>query len=222
MTLAETIRQKRLELGWSQDKLAELIGMKQSYVARLELEKIKQPRRETLMKLQEVLNLDLHEFMPPEKSEEAEARYLSFRMQEYRKRTKQSKATIAAEIGISTWTYQLIETQRLKPTGAVLERIADVMEMTVKELLSKPVQRDIQFSNYHVALIVADFRHIIKTMNDLAAQYGTERGLTEETIQLAADCAAHIEIKKQAQRYAANMGKPFAEVMRIWREHKSD
>jgi hypothetical protein len=71
-------------------------------------------------------------------------------------------------------------------------------------------------------LIVTDFHRIIKTTHDLAEQYGTERGLTEETIQLAADCAAHIEIKKQAQRYAANMNRPFCEIMRVWEEHKND
>lgn len=222
MTLAETIRKRRHELGWSQDKLAEQIGTSQGYIARLERNTKKQPQRQrkTLMKLQEALSLDLSEFMPPETSEAAEARNLSYHMLEYRKRTKRSKADIAAEIGISVQTYSRIETQRLKPTDEVLERIAGAMEMTVKELLSKPIQRDVKFSNYQVDLIVTDFRRIIKTMHDLAAQWGAAHGLTDETIQLAADCAAHIEIKKQAQRYAANMNKPFHEIMRVWEENR--
>ena len=57
---------------------------------------------------------------------------------------------------------------------------------------------------------------------ELAKKEGNARGLNDQQILLAAELYTDMEIKKQAQRYAANMGKPFAEVMRIWREHRND
>ena len=222
MTVGKIIREKRIEMGLTQDALAEKMGVSQSHIGRIESGAVRNPRRETLIKFQETLGFDLSEYLPPEKSEEAEAWYLSFHMQEYRKRTKQSKATIAAQIGISTWTYQLIETQRLKPTDEVLERIADAMEMTVKELLSKPVTRDRVFNNYQFNLILDEFHKITNEAFEIAKKKGNARGLNDEQIRLAAELYTDMEIKKQAQRYAANMGKPFAEVMRIWRDHKND
>ena len=222
MTVGKIIREKRIEMGLTQDALAEKMGVSQSHIGRIESGAVRNPRRETLIKFQETLGFDLSEYMPPEKSEEAEARYLSFHMQEYRKRTKQSKATIAAQIGISTWTYQLIETQRLKPTDEALERIADAMEMTVKELLSKPITHDRVFNNYQFKLILDEFHKIANEAFEVAKKKGSARGLNDQQIRLAAELYTDMEIKKQAQRYAANMGKPFAEVMRIWREHKND
>lgn len=222
MTVGKIIREKRLKLGWSQDKLAERIGMKQSYIARLELEKIKQPRRETLIKFQEALGFDLSEYMPPETDDKAEAQFLSYHMIEYRKRTKRSRADIAKEIGITHHTYQQIETQRLEPTPRVLEAIADLCEMTVKEILSKPITRDRVFNNYQFNLILKEFHMITDDAWECARKVGNVRGFTETQVEAVAKAISDIEIKKQAQRYAANMGKPFAEVMRIWREHKND
>jgi transcriptional regulator with XRE-family HTH domain len=223
VTVGKIIRDKRIEAGLSQDKLADIIGVSQSHIAAIERGAIKTPRRETLIKFQEALGFDLTEYMPPPETEErAQARYLSHHMIEYRKRTGRSRADIAKEIGISHHTYQQIETQRLEPTQRVLEAIADLCEMTVKEILSKPVTRDRVFNNYQFNLILKEFHMITDEALELAKKKGNARGLNDEQIRLAAELYADMEIKKQAQRYAANMGKPFAEVMRIWREHKND
>ena len=223
MTVGKIIREKRIEAGLSQDKLADIIGVSQSHIAAIERGAIKAPRRETLIKFQEALGFDLTEYMPPPETEErAQARYLSHYMIEYRKRTGRSRADIAREIGISHHTYQQIETQRLEPTPRVLEAIADLCEMTVKEILSKPVTRDRVFNNYQFNLILKEFHMITDDALELAKKKGNARGLNDEQIRLAAELYTDMEIKKQAQRYAANMGKPFAEVMRIWREHKND
>lgn len=223
MTVGKIIREKRIEAGLSQDKLADIIGVSQSHIAAIERGAIKTPRRETLIKFQEALGFDLTEYMPPPETEErAQARYLSHYMIEYRKRTGRSRADIAKEIGISHHTYQQIETQRLEPTPRVLEAIADLCEMTVKEILSKPVTRDRVFNNYQFNLILKEFHMITDEALELAKKKGNARGLNDQQILLAAELYTDMEIKKQAQRYAANMGKPFAEVMRIWREHKND
>ena len=223
MTVGKIIRDKRIEAGLSQDKLADIIGVSQSHIAAIEHGAIKTPRRETLIKFQEALGFDLTEYMPPPETEErAQARYLSHHMIEYRKRTGRSRADIAKEIGITHHTYQQIETQRLEPTPRVLEAIADLCEMTVKEILSKPVTRDRVFNNYQFNLILKEFHMITDEAFELAKKKGNARGLSDEQIRLAAELYTDMEIKKQAQRYAANMGKPFAEVMRIWREHKND
>ena len=223
MTVGKIIREKRIEAGLSQDKLADIIGVSQSHIAAIERGAIKTPRRETLIKFQEALGFDLTEYMPPpETKERAQARYLSHYMIEYRKRTGRSRADIAKEIGISHHTYQQIETQKLAPTERVLEAIADLCEMTVKELLSKPIMRDRVFNNYQFNLILKEFHMITDEALELAKKKGNARGLNDEQIRLAAELYTDMEIKKQAQRYAANMGKPFAEVMRIWREHKND
>ena len=223
MTVGKIIREKRIEAGLSQDKLADIIGVSQSHIAAIERGAIKTPRRETLIKFQEALGFDLTEYMPPPETEDrAQARYLSHHMIEYRKRTGRSRADIAKEIGISHHTYQQIETQRLAPTERVLEAIADLCDMTVKEILSKPVTRDRVFNNYQFNLILKEFHMITDEAFDLAKKKGNARGLNDEQIRLAAELYTDMEIKKQAQRYAANMGKPFAEVMRIWREHKND
>lgn len=223
MTVGKIIREKRIEAGLSQDKLADIIGVSQSHIAAIERGAIKAPRRETLIKFQEALGFDLTEYMPPPETEErAQARYLSHYIIEYRKRTGRSRADIAKEIGISHHTYQQIETQRLAPSERVLEAIADLCEMTVKEILSKPVTRDRVFNNYQFSLILKEFHMITDEALELAKKKGNARGLNDEQIRLAAELYTDMEIKKQAQRYAANMGKPFAEVMRIWREHKND
>ena len=223
MTVGKIIREKRIEAGLSQDKLADIIGVSQSHIAAIERGAIKTPRRETLIKFQEALGFDLTEYMPPPETEErAQARYLSHHMIEYRKRTGRSRADIAKEIGITHHTYQQIETQRLEPTQRVLEAIADLCEMTVKEILSKPITRDRVFNNYQFNLILKEFHMITDDALELAKKKGNARGLNDEQIRLAAELYTDMEIKKQAQRYAANMGKPFAEVMRIWREHKND
>jgi len=223
MTVGKIIREKRIEAGLSQDKLAEKIGVSQSHIAAIERGAIKAPRRETLIKFQEALGFDLTEYMPPPETEDrAQARYLSYHMIEYRKRTGRSRADIAKEIGITHHTYQQIETQKLAPTERVLEAIADLCEMTVKEILSKPVTRDRVFNNYQFNLILKEFHMITDEALELAKKKGNARGLNDEQIRLAAELYTDMEIKKQAQRYAANMGKPFAEVMRIWRDHKND
>jgi transcriptional regulator with XRE-family HTH domain len=223
MTVGKIIRDKRIEAGLSQDKLADIIGVSQSHIAAIERGAIKTPRRETLIKFQEALGFDLTEYMPPPETEErAQARYLSYHMIEYRKRTGRSRADIAKKIGISHHTYQQIETQRLEPTPRVLEAIADLCEMTVKEILSKPVTRDRVFNNYQFNLILKEFHMITDEALEIAKKKGNARGLNDEQIRLAAELYTDMEIRKQAQRYAANMGKPFAEVMRIWREHKND
>ena len=223
MTVGKIIREKRIEAGLSQDKLADIIGVSQSHIAAIERGAIKAPRRETLIKFQEALGFDLTEYMPPPETEEsAQARYLSHHMIEYRKRTGRSRADIAKEIGISHHTYQQIETQRLAPTERVLEAIADLCDMTVKEILSKPITRDRVFNNYQFSLILKEFHMITDDALELAKKKGNARGLNDEQIRLAAELYTDMEIKKQAQRYAANMGKPFAEVMRIWREHRND
>ena len=222
MTVGKIIREKRIEAGLSQDKLAEKMGVSQSHIAQIERGAIKTPRRETLIKFQEVLEFDLTEYMPPETDDKAEAQFLSYHMIEYRKRTKRSRADIAKEIGITHHTYQQIETQRLEPTPRVLKAIADLCEMTVKEILSKPVTRDRVFNNYQFNLILNEFHKITNEAFEIAKKKGSARGLNDEQIRLAAELYTDMEIKKQAQRYAANMGKPFAEVMRIWREHKND
>ena len=223
MTVGKIIREKRIEAGLSQDKLADIIGVSQSHIAAIERGAIKTPRRETLIKFQEALGFDLTEYMPPPETEErAQARYLSHHMIEYRKRTGRSRADIAKEIEITHHTYQQIETQKLEPTPRVLEAIAKLCEMTVKELLSKPVTRDRVFNNYQFNLILDEFHKITNEAFEIAKKKGNARGLNDEQIRLAAELYTDMEIKKQAQRYAANMGKPFAEVMRIWREHKND
>lgn len=223
MTVGKIIREKRIEMGLTQDALASLIGITQNHVARIERGAVENPRRETLIKFQKALGFDLTEYMPPPETEEkAQARYLSHYMIEYRKRTGRSRADIAKEIGITHHTYQQIETQRLEPTPRVLEAIADLCEMTVKELLSKPIMRDRVFNNYQFNLILKEFHMITDEAFELAKKKGNVRGLNDEQIRLAAELYTDMEIKKQAQRYAANMGKPFAEVMRIWREHKND
>lgn len=223
MTVGNIIREKRIESGLSQDKLAAKIGVSQSHIAAIERGAIKTPRRETLIKFQEALGFDLTEYMPPPETEErAQARYLSHHMIEYRKRTGRSRADIAKEIGISHHTYQQIETQRLEPTPRVLEAIADLCEMTVKEILSKPVTHDRVFNNYQFNLILKEFHMITDDAWECARKVGNVRGFTETQVEAVAKAISDIEIKKQAQRYAANMGKPFAEVMRIWREHKND
>lgn len=223
MTVGKIIRERRIEAGLSQDKLADIIGVSQSHIAAIERGAIKTPRRETLIKFQEALGFDLTEYMPPPEAEErAQARYLSYHMAEYRKRTGRSRADIAKEIGVTSWTYQQIETQRLEPTPRVLEAIADLCEMTVKELLSKPIMRDRVFNNYQFNLILKEFHMIVDDAQECARKVGNVRGFTEAQIEAVAKAISDIEIKKQAQRYAANMGKPFAEVMRIWREHKND
>lgn len=223
MTVGKIIRDKRIEAGLSQDKLADIIGVSQSHIAAIERGAIKTPRRETLIKFQEALGFDLTEYMPPPETEDrAQARYLSHHMIEYRKRTGRSRADIAKEIGISRHTYQQIETQRLEPTQRVLEAIADLCEMTVKELLSKPITRDRVFNNYQFNLILKEFHMIVKDAEQCARKVGNARRFNEAQIQEVAKAISDIEIRKQAQRYAANMGKPFAEVMRIWREHKND
>ena len=223
MTVGKIIREKRIESGLSQDKLADIIGVSQSHIAAIERGAIKTPRRETLIKFQEALGFDLTEYMPPPETEErAQARYLSHHMIEYRKRTGRSRADIAKEIGITHHTYQQIETQRLEPTPRVLEAIADLCEMTVKEILSKPVTRDRVFNNYQFNLILKEFHMIVDDAWECARKVVNVRGFTETQVEAVAKAISDIEIKKQAQRYAANMGKPFAEVMRIWRDHKSD
>ena len=223
MTVGKIIREKRIEAGLSQDKLADIIGVSQSHIAAIERGAIKAPRRETLIKFQEALGFDLTEYMPPPETEErAQARYLSHHMIEYRKRTGRSRAEIAKEIGISHHTYQQIETQKLAPTERVLEAIADLCEMTVKEILSKPVTRDRVFNNYQFNLILKEFHMITDDAWECARKVGNVRGFTETQVEAVAKAISDIEIKKQAQRYAANMGKPFAEVMRIWRDHKND
>lgn len=223
MTVGKIIREKRIEAGLSQDKLADKIGVSQSHIAAIERGAIKTPRRETLIKFQEALGFDLTEYMPPPETEErAQARYLSHYMIEYRKRTGRSRADIAKEIGISHHTYQQIETQRLEPTPRVLEAIADLCEMTVKEILSKPITRDRVFNNYQFNLILKEFHMITDDAWECARKVGNVRGFTETQVEAVAKAISDIEIKKQAQRYAANMGKPFAEVMRVWREHKND
>lgn len=221
MTVGKIIRDKRIEMGLTQDALASLIGITQNHVARIERGAVENPRRETLIKFQEALGFDLTEYMPPPETEErAQARYLSHHMVEYRKRTGRSRADIAKEIGITHHTYQQIETQRLEPTQRVLEAIADLCEMTVKEILSKPVTRDRVFNNYQFNLILKEFHMIVDDAQECARKVGNVRGFTEAQVEAVAKAISDIEIKKQAQRYAANMGKPFAEVMRIWREHK--
>ena len=223
MTVGKIIREKRIEMGLTQDALASLIGITQNHVARIERGAVENPRRETLIKFQEALGFDLTEYMPPPETEErAQARYLSYHMVEYRKRTGRSRADIAKEIGITHHTYQQIETQRLEPTPRVLEAIADLCEMTVKEILSKPVTRDRVFNNYQFNLILKEFHMITDDAWECARKVGNVRGFTETQVEAVAKAISDIEIKKQAQRYAANMGKPFAEVMRIWREHKDD
>ena len=222
MTVGKIIREKRIEAGLSQNKLADIIGVSQGHIAAIERGAIKTPRRETLIKFQEALGFDLSKYMPPETKENAEARYLSYHMVEYRKRTKRSRADIAKEIGISHHTYQQIETQKLAPTERVLEAIADLCEMTVKEILSKPVTRDRVYNNYQFNLILKEFHMITDDAWECARKVGNVRGFTETQVEAVAKAISDIEIKKQAQRYAANMGKPFAEVMRIWREHKND
>jgi transcriptional regulator with XRE-family HTH domain len=223
MAVGKIIREKRIEMGLTQDALASLIGITQNHVARIERGAVENPRRETLINFQEALGFDLTEYMPPPETEErAQARYLSHHMIEYRKRTGRSRADIAKEIGISHHTYQQIETQRLEPTPRVLEAIADLCEMTVKEILSKPVTRDRVFNNYQFNLILKEFHMITDDAWEFARKVGNVRGFTETQVEAVAKAISDIEIKKQAQRYAANMGKPFAEVMRIWREHKND
>ena len=220
MTVGKIIREKRIESGLSQDKLADIIGVSQSHIAAIERGAIKAPRRETLIKFQEALGFDLTEYMPPPETEDrAQARYLSYHMIEYRKRTGRSRADIAKEIGITHHTYQQIETQRLEPTPRVLEAIADLCEMTVKEILSKPITRDRVFNNYQFNLILREFHMITDDAWECARKVGNVRGFTEAQVEAVAKAISDIEIKKQAQRYAANMGKPFAEVMRIWRDH---
>lgn len=223
MTVGKIIREKRIKAGLSQDKLADIIGVSQSHISAIERGAIKASRRETLIKFQEALGFDLTEYMPPPETEErAQARYLSHHMIEYRKRTGRSRADIAKEIGITHHTYQQIETQRLEPTPHVLEAIADLCEMTVKEILSKPVTRDRVFNNYQFNLILKEFHMITDDAWECARKVGNVRGFTETQVEAVAKAISDIEIRKQAQRYAANMGKPFAEVMRIWREHKND
>lgn len=223
MTVGKIIRDKRIEMGLTQDALAEKMGVSQSHIGRIESGAVRNPRRKTLEKFQEVLGFDLTEYMPPPETEErAQARYLSYHMVEYRKRTGRSRADIAKEIGITHHTYQQIETQKLEPTPRVLEAIADLCEMTVKEILSKPITRDRVFNNHQFNLILKEFHMITDEALELAKKKGNARGLNDQQILLAAELYADMEIKKQAQRYAANMGKPFAEVMRIWREHKND
>lgn len=169
MTVGKIIRDKRIEAGLSQDKLADIIGVSQSHIAAIERGAIKTPRRETLIKFQEALGFDLTEYMPPPETEErAQARYLSYHMVEYRKRTGRSRADIAKEIGITHHTYQQIETQKLAPTERVLEAIADLCEMTVKELLSKPIMRDRVFNNYQFNLILKEFHMITDDALELA------------------------------------------------------
>ena len=222
MTVGKIIREKRIEAGLSQDALAEKMGVSQSHIGRIESGAVRNPRRETLIKLQEALGFDLSEYMPPETDGKAEAQFLSYHMVEYRKRTGRSRADIAKGIGISHHTYQQIETQKLEPTPRVLEAIADLCEMTVEELLSKPITRDRVFNNYQFKLILDEFHKITDEAFEIAKKKGNARGLNDEQIRLAAELYTDMEIRKQAQRYAANMGKPFAEVMRIWREHKND
>lgn len=219
MTVGNIIREKRIEAGLSQDKLADIIGVSQSHIAAIERGAIKAPRRETLVKIQNALGFDLTDYMPPEDEKSEEARYLSFHMKEYRERTGRSRADIAKEIGITHHTYQQIETQKLEPTQRVLEAIADLCEMTVKEILSKPVTRDRVFNNYQFNLILKEFHMITDDAWECARKVGNVRGFTETQVEAVAKAISDIEIKKQAQRYAANMGKPFAEVMRIWRDH---
>lgn len=85
-SLGETIRQRREELGWSQDRLAEMVDdrMRQGDVSALERGKVKLPRRERLDRVARALNLTTGEllarsgwanaerFLAPDPSEEPE------------------------------------------------------------------------------------------------------------------------------------------------------
>lgn len=64
-TLGEAIRQRRLELGLTQEELAERIGdgVGQNYVSQLERDKVKLPRAERLARIADVLGLKLGDLL---------------------------------------------------------------------------------------------------------------------------------------------------------------
>ena len=67
-TLGATIRARRIELGWSQEELAERISgpdglVRQSEISRLELDKVGLPRRARLERIAAALGLPLGELL---------------------------------------------------------------------------------------------------------------------------------------------------------------
>ena len=67
-TLGATIRARRIELGWSQEELAERISgqdgfVRQSEISRLELDKVGLPRRARLERIATALGLPLGELL---------------------------------------------------------------------------------------------------------------------------------------------------------------
>ena len=64
-TLGKLIRRRRLELGLSQEQLADLVGehMRQAEISRLENDHVSLPRRERLERLAEALDVPLGELL---------------------------------------------------------------------------------------------------------------------------------------------------------------
>lgn len=62
--IAESVAQRRLELGLSQKELAQLTGTTQSAIARLERGG-RPPRIDTLLRIAEALDCDLHVTLEP-------------------------------------------------------------------------------------------------------------------------------------------------------------
>lgn len=57
------VREKRLERGLSQEELAELVGMSQGWVAKIESGEIKYPRRKTLERMAFALSVSFTELL---------------------------------------------------------------------------------------------------------------------------------------------------------------
>ena len=60
--MIKIIQQKMREKNLSQGQLASLVGMKQQYISKILLGKVKNPSFEIVVKIAEVLDIDLNQF----------------------------------------------------------------------------------------------------------------------------------------------------------------
>lgn len=145
MTMGDKIRQARIERGYTQEELGEIIGVQKSAVAKYENGRVTNLKRAVIIKLAQALNVSpIYLIGDDDNTAEGNQMTIGDIIKEYRTEHNLSQRKFALMANITNSYVSVLEMnsnpmtgRKVVPTVDVMENIAKAMGMELDELIFK-------------------------------------------------------------------------------------